>query len=176
MSQPSEWPGDLRVERITPPSLLTCAASLGSAEVMCEVTPCHPLLVRDRGWVTLCPDSFHKRYGLKCYPIQPGDIIVQPSSPLPLTSPDICDRIKRLVMLAKRAKMIEVVFCTFFTITLQVLVHRKMCTLITDQMLAITDLVSPLWMTRHLLQRFCSLLRQLQQEKPRTRQTNPSDQ
>lgn len=95
MSQSSEWPGELRVERITPPSLLTCCASLSNTEVTCEVMPCHPLLVRDRGWVTLCPDSFHKRYGLKCYPIQPGDIIVQPSSPLPLTSPDICDRIKR---------------------------------------------------------------------------------
>uniref|UniRef100_A0A1B6JE19 HMG box-containing protein 1 n=1 Tax=Homalodisca liturata TaxID=320908 RepID=A0A1B6JE19_9HEMI len=91
------YPGELLVERVslTTSSQITCCALSSRSEVVVDITPCHPLLVKDRGWVALCPDSFHKRYGLKCLALQPGDILLQPSIPLPLPSPDICERIKR---------------------------------------------------------------------------------
>ncbi|XP_054263527.1 HMG box-containing protein 1-like [Macrosteles quadrilineatus] len=100
-SFPNDWSGELLVERVTPsptPQVVCCSLS-SYGEVIAEVTPCHPFLVKDRGWVAVCPDSFQKRYGLKCLPLQPGDVILHPllpsSLPLPLPSPDICERIKR---------------------------------------------------------------------------------
>lgn len=95
-SYPTDWPGELLVERITL-SQITCCALSSCGEIVVDVTLCHPLLAKDRGWVALCPDSFHKRYGLKCLPLQLGDIVLRPTTPLrlPLPSPDICDRIKR---------------------------------------------------------------------------------
>uniref|UniRef100_A0A1B6MML3 HMG box domain-containing protein n=1 Tax=Graphocephala atropunctata TaxID=36148 RepID=A0A1B6MML3_9HEMI len=91
------YPGEMLVERVSlsPSPQVTCCALSSCSEVVADLIPCHPLLVKDRGWVAVCPDSFHKRYGLKCLPLQPGDIILNPSAPLPLPSPDICERIKR---------------------------------------------------------------------------------
>lgn len=105
-SYSSDWPGELLVERLSlsPTTQITCFALSSCGEIVTDVTPCHPIFVKDRGWVAVCPTSFQKRYGLKCLPLQPGDIIIHPSFPssfaLPLQSPDLCERIKRSVSLS----------------------------------------------------------------------------
>lgn len=102
-SYPPDWPGELLVERLSLPrdnslQITFCALS-SCGEIIADVSSSHAFLVKDRGWAAVCSDDLYKRYAVKCSPLQPGDIVVQPiSHTLPMPSPDICDRMKRYVI------------------------------------------------------------------------------
>ncbi|XP_039284732.1 HMG box-containing protein 1 isoform X2 [Nilaparvata lugens] len=106
---PVDWPQELKVEQIaigdTSVVLSLCAVTADRGlttdrMLTAEVSSVHAFLVKDRGWSAVCGESLFAAYSVRCPSLQLNDTIMVPTIhklalPLPLPSPDICERIKR---------------------------------------------------------------------------------
>ncbi|RZF36070.1 hypothetical protein LSTR_LSTR005886 [Laodelphax striatellus] len=101
---PTDWPQELKVEQIkigeSSVVLSLFVASELSRVMLAEVSGVHAFLVKDRGWTAVCGESLFAKYNVRCPSLQLNDTIMVPTIhklalPLPLPSPDICERIKR---------------------------------------------------------------------------------